>query len=192
MEVAVKTIESRIEELEKEIAQKKKDLAEMRRRITPEDIHDVALRDSEGNGLMLSELFGDKKELILIHNMGTKCPYCTLWADGFNGLSHHLENRAAFVVSSPDEPEVQRKFKESRGWKFKMVSMHGTAFIRELGFEREGRALPGVSILVKDEMGNITRVSRSMFGPGDNYCIAWDLFDLLPGGGDDWAPRFNY
>ena len=34
----------------------------------------------------LSDLFGDADDLILIHNMGKGCPYCTLWADGFNGV----------------------------------------------------------------------------------------------------------
>jgi predicted dithiol-disulfide oxidoreductase (DUF899 family) len=33
----------------------------------------------------LSSLFGKKDELILIDNMGQGCPYCTMWADGFNG-----------------------------------------------------------------------------------------------------------
>ena len=40
--------------------------------------------------------------------MGRGCSYCTLWADGFNGLRHHFEDRAAFVVVSPDTPEQQK------------------------------------------------------------------------------------
>ena len=38
----------------------------------------------------LLELFGEKDKLLAIHNMGQGCRYCTLWADGFNGLLPHL------------------------------------------------------------------------------------------------------
>jgi predicted dithiol-disulfide oxidoreductase (DUF899 family) len=34
----------------------------------------------------LSELFAGKRDLFVIHNMGTSCRYCTMWADGFNGV----------------------------------------------------------------------------------------------------------
>lgn len=192
MKVELLTLEERITELEQELMRKKSELAEMRRRRTPEDIEDVELQDSSGKSIRLSQLFGEKTELILIHNMGVKCAYCTLWSDGFSGLVSHLEDRAAFVLSSPDAPEVQKKFAQERGWRFRMVSMFGTAFIRELGFEREGRCLPGVSVFVKDEIGKISRVSSSVFGPGDSYCIAWDLFDLLPDGPNGWQPKFKY
>src|SRR6516164_9513796 len=60
--------------------------------------------------------------------MGASCPYCTLWADGFNGLLPHIENRAAFVVASPDDPQAQEKFKASRGWRFPMVSHRDSTF----------------------------------------------------------------
>jgi predicted dithiol-disulfide oxidoreductase (DUF899 family) len=60
--------------------------------------------------VQLSDLFGEHEDLIVIHNMGVSCPYCTLWADGFNGLIRHLEDRAAFVMVSPDPPDIQKEF----------------------------------------------------------------------------------
>lgn len=30
---------------------------------------------------------------------------------------------------------------------------------------------------------------RAAFGPGDDFCAVWPLFDLLEGGVDGWAPR---
>jgi predicted dithiol-disulfide oxidoreductase (DUF899 family) len=36
----------------------------------------------------LSELFAGKADLILIHNMGTTCPNCTLWADASEKRGH--------------------------------------------------------------------------------------------------------
>jgi peroxiredoxin len=38
------------------------------------------------------------------------------------GIYNHLADRAAVVVVSPDPPEVQQRFAQSRGWKFPMVS----------------------------------------------------------------------
>ena len=82
--------------------------------VEPEPVKDYTFRRAGGGSVRLSELFGDKTDLFVIHNMGQSCSYCTLWADGFNGAYAHLSNRAAFVVSSPDTPENQRKFGESR------------------------------------------------------------------------------
>src|SRR5215470_19252219 len=90
--------------------------------IEPEEVKDYVFQRADGGTVRLSDLFGAKSDLFVIHNMGKGCPYCTLWADGFNGVYEHLGNRAAFVVSSPDAPEQQRQFAASRNWKFPMVS----------------------------------------------------------------------
>lgn len=78
-----------------------------------EQVNDYELLDSENQKVKLSKLFGKKNDLIIIHNMSKTCPYCTMWADGFNGLLPHLEDRATFVVSSPDEPAIQKEFANS-------------------------------------------------------------------------------
>src|SRR6516162_6332847 len=39
--------------------------------------------------------FWRQEYLFVIHNMGAGCRNCTLWADGFNGMLRHIENRAA-------------------------------------------------------------------------------------------------
>src|SRR6185295_10360508 len=83
--------------LEKEIREKKQLLAELRRAQPAREIQDYELRRS-GETIRLSQMFDGKSDLILIHNMGTTCPYCTMWADGFNGLYDHLRDRAAFVL----------------------------------------------------------------------------------------------
>lgn len=89
--------------------------------IEPEDVRDYELAVPDGK-VTLSSLFGDKDTLFVIHNMGHGCSSCTMWADGFNGVYHHLRDRAAFVVSSPEAPEEQRSFAASRSWRFPMVS----------------------------------------------------------------------
>jgi len=91
----------------RELRQKMRDVQAA---VEPEPVKDYTFRRADGGSVRLSELFGDKADLFVIHNMGQSCRYCTLWADGFNGAYAHLSNRAAFVVSSPDTPEKQRKF----------------------------------------------------------------------------------
>ena len=154
-------------------------------------MEDYQLSGAQGP-VRLSELFGHHTDLIVIHNMGTSCPYCTLWADGFNGFQHHLATRAAFVVSSPDAPDVQQKFAAGRGWKFPMVSHKGSTFAADLGYRGpHGHWRPGVSAFQRDA-GRIVRVSDSELCPGDDFCTLWHLFDLLPQGAAGWTPKFSY
>ncbi len=170
-------------------------LAALRRAQPPVPVEDHALSDSSGT-VTLGELFGTRQDLIVIHNMGRKCPYCTMWADGLNGLLPHLENRAAVALVSPDEPETQRAFAESRGWNFRMISAAGSSFTRDMGYEqtRDGqtRHLPGYSTFVKRDDGSIERIARDSFGPGDLHCGAWHMFEMLAGGTGDWRPAFSY
>ncbi len=156
-----------------------------------EEVHDYSFTDWSDNTIRLSELFGKKQDLILIHNMGRECPMCTMWADGFNGVLPHLEDRAAFVVTSPDSPAMQKKFARGRGWKFKMLSAQGTSFIEDMGLGTAEDPSPGVSAFHK-KGGKVYRVAQDRFGPGDDYCSVWHLFGLLLGGDKGWHPKFRY
>jgi predicted dithiol-disulfide oxidoreductase (DUF899 family) len=153
--------------------------------VEPQEVNDYEFVTVNGP-VRLSKLFGNKEDLILIHNMGASCSYCTLWADGYNGIHQHVVTRAAFAVSSPDRPEVQKKFAESRGWKFPIVSHVGSTFAADMGYRSErGGWTPGVSVFKRDGE-TIKRVSDASFSPGDDYCTLWHFFDLLPGGVGDW------
>jgi predicted dithiol-disulfide oxidoreductase (DUF899 family) len=156
----------------------------------PQEIPDYEFQTSEGP-VRLSQLFGDHEHLIVIHNMGKSCPACTMWADGYNGIHHHVITRAAFVVSSPDPPQVQREFAASRGWRFPMVSHAGSTFAADMGFRSDKGWKPGVSVF-RREGGRIFRVSDTTFSPGDDFCAVWHFFDLLPGGRGDWWPKIRY
>jgi predicted dithiol-disulfide oxidoreductase (DUF899 family) len=163
--------------------------ARARRRRGPEPVADHEVATSEGPH-RLSDLFGAHDDLLLGHNMGRTCAYCTLWADGFVGLLLHLTRRSAVVLLTPDPPEVQRAFAASRGWPFAMAYDPTRAVARALGFATEaGFSLPGVSALRRAADGALVRTGRAEFGPGDDFCAVWPPFDLLEGGAGDWAPR---
>ncbi len=191
------------EELERQVAVAREELetarrklVALRRRLPPEPVKDYELKSADGP-VKLSQMFGDKDDLILIHNMGAGCANCTMWADEFNGVIDHLRSRAAFVVVSPDSPADQQKFAQKRGWRFTMYSTQGTQFNEDMGFHSEDETFqsgyqPGVSAYRKNSDGSIVRVSKDEFGPGDLYCSVWHLFDLLPDGWRSWDPQFDY
>lgn len=183
--------QSQIELLEEQIQKDQERLAAMKRALPPAPVEDYILQGWDGP-VRLSELFGGKRDLVVIHNMGKGCVYCTLWADGWNGVVPHLEDRAGFAVVSPDPPSVQREFALGRGWRFRMASGEGSTFIQDMGFRAEKSWMPGVSTFRRDEGGGIVRVARARFGPGDPFAGIWHLFALLRDGAGDWKPKYRY
>jgi len=173
-----------------EIASLREQMRALQAEVEPEEVTDYEFAGSAG-AVKLSALFGDKGDLFVIHNMGAGCPYCTMWADGFNGVLPHLENRAAFVIATPDTPETQAKFRAARGWRFRMISHRDTSFAADMGYKGEHGFLPGVSVFQRRN-DRILRVSDMGFGPGHDFCAVWHFLDLLPKGSDGWRPRFNY
>lgn len=181
-----------IDRLEYQIQDLKRKVADLRRQREPERVADYLLHDVNGER-PLSSLFGRHARLIAVHNMGRSCAFCTMWADGFTGLLPHLQSRAAFVLTSPDPPEVLHEFARERGWTFPVVSTEGTSFAEDLGFvdPKEG-LMPGVSTFERDADGTPVRVGRAEFGPGDDFCAVWHFFELFPEGVDGWEPRLSY
>ncbi len=187
------TIREQIKSLEWEIFEQKKKLAALYQSATGEPVEDYRLTATDGKTVKLSELFGDFEELAVIFNMGERCPYCTLWADGFKGFSDHLSNRCAFVLVSPDTPEVQARFAESRGWTFPTYSHQGSSFALDMGYAREdGAVLPGMVIFTKGESRQVLKFNQTSFGPGDNFCQIWDVMYMLPKGVNGWQPKYSY
>lgn len=182
-----------IEALESEIARLQEALAAARRHATPETVHNHRLHDLDGSPVELGALFAGRDDLLVVHNMGRRCAYCTMWADGFQSLRPHLESRCAFVVVSADEPAVAAEFARSRGWTFRVVSGAGSEFAHAMGFASErGDPWPGVSAFRRAPAGSIVRTGRARFGPGDAFCSVWHLFDLLGRGVDGWRPALAY
>jgi predicted dithiol-disulfide oxidoreductase (DUF899 family) len=181
----------KIRALESALVRQQEKLAALKRRQPREPVADYTLATLSGT-VKLSALFGRKRDLIVIHNMGRQCRYCTMWADGFNGLYPHLADRAAFVVISPDLPLVQKKFAASRGWRFPMASGQGSTFIEDMGYlPAPDDPRPGVSTfqLVR---GKVSRVATAPFGPFDPFCATWPLIALLADGVDGWKPKYRY
>lgn len=179
------------EQLEFEIMQKAQKLAELRRNDPDQPVEDYAFETTTG-ATRLSTLFGDRDTLLVIHNMGQACRYCTLWADGINGVLAHLENAMAVVLVSKDPPATQRLMALDRGWRFQMASHGGGAYMAEHCGMGEHQNMPGCAIYARRDGGQLVKRARAFFGPGDLYSPVFHFLALAGRGADTWTAQFNY
>ena len=179
-----------IPELEKQIFELTAKLNELRKASAGDEVRDYEFSTIDGATSLL-KMFGDKKQLLLIHNMGQGCRYCTLWADGFNGFLQHLESVMSVVMVSKDPPELQRQFANSRDWRFRLASHGGGKYISEQTVMDGAENTPGAVVYERDG-DKITRKNSCIFGPGDIYCSMWGLLGLAGLGADNWTPQYAY
>lgn len=139
----------------------------------------------------LEQLFVGRDTLFAIHNMGVACRWCTLWADGLNAWLPHLEDRFAVALLSKDPPHVQQRFAHSRGWRFRMASHGGGAYIREQSALPGQDNMPGL-VVYRLVDGAIRRVAATPFGPGDLYCSLWHVLALAGVDAGGWTPQYRY
>ena len=189
-ETASTGADASIAELEAQVAELTAKLNAARRAASGREVPDYALRTLDGE-VRLSELFAGRERLLAIHNMGQGCRYCTLWADGVNGFLPHLESAMAVVLLSKDDPETQRRFANARGWRFRLASHGGGAYISEQTVMAGHDNAPGAVVYEKQD-GRLIGKNAVVFGPGDLFCPAWNFLALAGHGVDDWTPQFAY
>ena len=186
-------LQADIAELEQKLYGLTLELAQMRRevpRMAGALVPDYEFSTCDGS-TSLKNLFGDKDLLMMIHNMGQACRYCTLWGDGFNGLLPHLESAMSVVLVSKDDPDTQRRFANHRGWRFRLASHGGGSYIQEQSALPDQNNMPGV-VIYERKGDEVRRRDSAVFGPGDLYCSAWNLLALAGLTEADWMPQYNY
>jgi predicted dithiol-disulfide oxidoreductase (DUF899 family) len=156
----------------------------------------------------LSDLFKNKSQLIIYHFMfapdwNAGCPHCSFWADNFNGVIIHINQRDAAMAAVSRAPiKKLNAFKKRLGWNFKWLSSYESDFNYDMGVAFKpaqmkdrcyncGTQLPytsereGVSVFYKDGKGRIFR-TYSTYGRGiDLLNTAYNYIDLLPKGRDE-------
>ncbi len=176
--------------IDKELTALHTELRALRMQIAGAPARDYDFARPDRSTVKLSQLFGRHDDLLIVHNMGEKCQYCALWADGFTGFARHLNERCAFVLASPDSPESLAQQVALRSWNYPVVSDAGTTFNLDMGFEpKPGARYPGVSSFHRAADGSIARVSSAFFGPGDQFCSIWPLFELFADGHKEFSPH---
>ncbi len=201
--------------LEKEKAHTRlKDAISAERRALPwVRIDKEYLFETEDGDASLSDLFGEKSQLIVYHFMfGPEweegCKSCSFWADSFNGLEPHLNARdIAFVAISRAPISLLLPFKKRMGWNFRWVSSFPNSFNADFNVSfgsdhqpenpvtynfKEKAFYPldeahGTSVLAKDGDGTIYH-TYSTYGRGlDVTNAAYSYIDMAPKGRDEPA-----
>lgn len=178
------------QKLEFEIMQKSQQLAELRQKEEAVAVTDYRFATLDGD-VGLSDLFAGRDRLLMIHNMGQGCRYCTLWADGINGVLPHLEDAMAVALVSKDPPDVQRRMALDRGWNFRLASHGGGSYMAEQCAMGEHPNLPGATVYERSD-AKIMRRGQTAFGPGDLYSPLWHFLSLAGIGANDWTAQFHY
>jgi len=176
--------------IENEIGELVKKLEKLRKTNVPKEVKNYKFKTPTGE-VSLLDLFAGKDTLLAIHNMGQGCRYCTLWADGINPYVTHLESQVSLVLLSKDAPEVQRKFANSRQWRFTMASHGGGEYIQEQSVSLGESNHPGI-VCYQRKGNQIFRKNASQFGPGDLFCSQWHLLSVAGIGTEDWTPQYTY
>lgn len=165
------------------------EMVELEKQLGGQALADYELTRHDGSKVRLSELFGEHTQMVLVHNMGFACNYCTLWAEGFNGYFQHLESgeyghRAKFLLVSNDRPDQQLAGASQRGWKFDMLSCRDTSLSADLGYQTQDKDKvhyhPGMVIVQKLQDGTLRRHLKTEIGPGDNFMGLFHIFSRLP------------
>ena len=156
----------------------------------------------------LSELFGERSQLLVYHFMmgpdwDEGCPSCSFWADSFDGVGVHLAHRdVSFVVVSRAPVDHIEDYRTRMGWSFPWYSSMGSDFNFDFGVsftDDHPTAEPtynfGAISDPPDEMPGLSAFALadgevfhtySTYSRGlDAFNAAYQLLDLAPRGRDE-------
>jgi predicted dithiol-disulfide oxidoreductase (DUF899 family) len=170
--------------------------------------------DGPGGAESLADLFGGRRQLVIYHFMfdprdKAGCPHCSFWADSFNGIIAHLNQRDVTMLAVSRAPLAKLKaFKARMGWTFKWVSSGRSDFNYDYQASftdkevKAGNAFynyrttdvwcpdyPGISVFYRDRRGNVYH-TYSCYSRGiDMVNAAYQFLDLVPKGRDEDPER---
>src|ERR1041385_7769973 len=124
---------------------------------------DLNADDAPAHIVHLSELFsGPDRSLVIYHFMYGKrqtnpCPMCTMWIDGYNGVSHHIAQNVDFAIAAAADPPMLRQHARNRGWRnLRLLSCGDSTFKYDLRSEdAEGAQDSTVSVFTRDGDGTL-------------------------------------
>lgn len=164
----------------------------------------------------LADLFNGRSQLIVQHFMmgpdwEAGCPSCSFWADGYSGMTPHIEQRDITLIAVSRAPiERINVYRNRMGWTFPWVSSLGSDFNFDFGVRateeqlnggeitynyRTGPArsseLHGTSVFARDLNGQVFH-TYSTYGRGlDPMNNAYAYMDLTPKGRDEGDLPFS-
>jgi predicted dithiol-disulfide oxidoreductase (DUF899 family) len=195
---------------EKEFTRLRDQLSAQRRALPWVRVEKNYLFDGPRGKESLSDLFEDRSQLIVYHFMygpdwEEGCPSCSFWADNYNGIVVHLNQRDISLVAVSKAPfDKLVRYRERMGWNFKWVSSFVNEFNRDfrVSFSQEeidsgevyynygptrfpSTEAPGISVFFKNSRQEIFH-TYSCYARGlDMLNGAYHLMDLTPKGRDE-------
>jgi predicted dithiol-disulfide oxidoreductase (DUF899 family) len=210
-------IEARIQLLkqEKELTRLRDQLSAQRRDLPWVHVEkDYAFEGPKGKTSLI-DLFGGKTQLIVQHFMfgpdwDAGCKSCSFWADNFDGIVVHLQQRdIAFAAVSQAPFGRIEQYRKRMGWDFNWVSCFGSDFNHDcnVSFTPEEIAageiyynytsrqssmteLPGISVFATDVQGNVFHTYSCYERGLDMMNAAYHYIDLVPKGRDEASLSF--
>jgi predicted dithiol-disulfide oxidoreductase (DUF899 family) len=211
----------------KELLKKEKEFTILRDQLSQQrrDLPWVAVKkeyvfEGQNGKQTLSELFDGRSQLIVYHSMfdpswEAGCPSCSFWADNFNGIIVHLNQRDVTMIAVSRAPYSKlAEYQKRMGWDFKWVSSYDNDFNFDfnVSFTREELdrnkvfynfiaihdpsgaegdwEFPGVSIFFKDSSGRVFHTYSAYARGIDMLNVAYNYLDLAPKGRDEAGHDF--
>jgi predicted dithiol-disulfide oxidoreductase (DUF899 family) len=201
---------------EKEFTRLRDQLSQTRRDLPWVRVTKQYVFDGPGGKQTLGQLFNDHSQLVVYHFMfdpdwEAGCKSCSFWADNFNGIVPHLNQRDVTFVAISRAPLAKlQAFATRLGWSFKWLSSSGGDFNYDynVSFTPEDLAvgsaiynftankmnmteLPGISVFFKDADGKVFH-TYSCYARGlDMLNTAYHYLDLVPKGRDEAGLPFT-
>src|SRR5215469_18392638 len=119
---------------EKEFTRVRDELNKARRDLPWERVEKTYSFEGPDGRETLPDLFSGKSQLIVYHFMfapdwDAGCPHCSFWADNFDRVIVHLNQRDVTMIAVSRAPYSNLVVYEKRmGWSFKWVSSFGSDF----------------------------------------------------------------
>ncbi|MBI1829532.1 MAG: DUF899 domain-containing protein [Thaumarchaeota archaeon] len=195
---------------EKEFTRLRDQLSQQRRNLPWKAINKEYIFEGPNGKQTLPELFDGRSQLIVYHFMFDPsweggCPHCSFWADNFNGIITHLNQRDVTMIAVSRAPYGKlAAYKKRMEWDFKWVSSHDTDFNfdHHVSFTPEeldkkkafynftiqdslDSELEGVSIFYKDPTGKVFHTYSTYARGIDMVNTAYNYLDLTPKGRDE-------
>jgi predicted dithiol-disulfide oxidoreductase (DUF899 family) len=195
---------------EKEFTRLRDELSQDRRTLPWARVDKTYVFDGPGGERTLANIFAGRSQLVVYHFMFAPdwkagCKSCSFWADGFNGIVPHLNQRDVTFVAISRAPLAElMAFKKRMGWSFDWLSSLRTDFNSDYGvsFSEEeiatgevdynyarhkayGSEMPGISVFFRDADGTVFH-TYSCYARGlDMLNTAYHYLDLAPKGRDE-------
>jgi predicted dithiol-disulfide oxidoreductase (DUF899 family) len=119
---------------EKAFTRARDSLSRRRRDLPWERVEKHYVFDGPSGKESLRDLFAGRSQLIVYHFMfgpdwDAGCPHCSRWADSFNGIIVHLNQRDTTMVAVSRASYAKlAAYRKRMGWNFKWVSSGGSDF----------------------------------------------------------------